>query len=66
MSGYGSPKSGKRTSLIIALGVFVLALVVYFLFFTGSSDQSTRIDMRLEPSTASETPEPGPSAAPAN
>ncbi len=66
MTGYGNPKSGKRSSLWIALAVFVVAGIIYFLFFTRTPDESTRTDVPLEPSAQSETPEPAPNAAPAS
>ncbi len=65
MAGYGKPKSGKRNYLVIGLVVFVVALVVYFLFFTGQADKSTRTNVPLKPSAQSEAPEPAPNASPA-
>ena len=49
---------GRRNGTIIAVAVVVVAVVVYFLFFTGRPDQGTRTNETLQPSAASEMPEP--------
>lgn len=63
MAGYGSPKSGKINYLVVGLGVFVVALVIYFLFFTRTPDEATLTNVPLQPSTRSETTKPAPDAS---
>ena len=62
MAGYGSPKSSKRNYLVIGLAVFVVALVIYFLFFTQTPDEGTRTNAPLKPAGQSVAPEQAPNA----
>ena len=66
MAGYGKPKSGKRNYLVIGLAVFVLAIVLYLLFFTKTPGDGTRTDAPSQPAMQTRTPASQPAASPAD
>ncbi|MEH6720567.1 MAG: hypothetical protein V7704_16925 [Aurantimonas endophytica] len=63
MSDPNTPPRRRNHSIWIAVASIVLALVVYFVFFTTTPDEATRTADDVQPSAASEEPM---DAAPAN